>query len=802
MRFYSTKVWLFLMVVLLAGTNYNVNGVQYGGFDAPYFQSDFTQDLTEWSAALVNPALLYRVNQPHADLLGFYRWGMFTQSEAMGFQHFAFQYPLRRNHTIGGTVLLSRDPIAVTDIDRTTNQIIETGGTSVYQTWWLMGNYGVRVLPWLMLGANLKVKAEHQFEGGWKFSNFPGLDLGVYINPLDHYRFGDIGFSLSATDVVPTQIHWNGVPSASITTSRLRAGVRYAALNDNLVVAAEWLLDNALGKIYQAMNWKDYLDMVMGHDTTLSWKDVTTLASRFGFHVKYMFIPQLWLKGGLTNNIIPYLGFNFNLIYPLPEMINYLNFDCQVGYSFIETLFSGSDKRDERGFTFAGRLSTDFGQTREQKESKRLYDKLILAPMDAYNEAMRLYLAEKYWEASFAFGKVLSLFPNFHLNDRATYLMGNCYRFLYMNDIARQVYKDALEEYTTSEMRSKYLYGLESLDYREGKYDDALKNHAFITNLYPDSDIRPDADYLAGQIHFQLKNYNVAEQLLSAIQPGDPHYLYAQYTLAIINIENEKIQAALDNLNTVINDTTQANSDQLLQDAANTKLGHLFFEMGDKLRNAVEAYQRVPDNSPYQDEALLATSWSWIKVNQPNVALQNIEKMISLYPQSALVPEAFLVKGYALMLLKKYQEAVSALEQCVAACKRTFITQEDLEKRKLSFEQYSTQFAPTADAIKKNALRKPTNKTLEERPEMQKLYDGFAKENKDYFNYTLLAKSHTKFFMREEQILSDAEYALARATRILNSRAANKVLENTKKEEGKIDEELEKLKRELNKIEE
>ena len=107
-----------------------------------------------------------------------------------------------------------------------------------------------------------------------------------------------------------------------------------------------------------------------------------------------------------------------------------------------------------------------------------------------------------------------------------------------------------------------------------------------------------------------------------------------------------------------------------------------------------------------------------------------------------------------------------------------------------------------ADAIKKNALRKPTNKTLEERPEMQKLYDGFAKENKDYFNYTLLAKSHTKFFMREEQILSDAEYALARATRILNSRAANKVLENTKKEEGKIDEELEKLKRELNKIEE
>ena len=73
------------------------------------------------------------------------------------------------------------------------------------------------------------------------------------------------------------------------------------------------------------------------------------------------------------------------------------------------------------------KLSTDFGPTREQRESKRLYDQLILAPMDAYNEAMRLYLAGKYWEASFAFGKVMSLYPNFYLNDKATYYMGDSY---------------------------------------------------------------------------------------------------------------------------------------------------------------------------------------------------------------------------------------------------------------------------------------------------------------------------------------------------------------------------------------
>jgi TolA-binding protein len=531
-------------------------------------------------------------------------------------------------------------------------------------------------------------------------------------------------------------------------------------------------------------------------------KDKFHIAHRGGFHVKYLFIPEIWFKGGWTNNNIPYLGINYNYMFTLPEMINYINLDAHVGYSFIESFLEETNNRDERGITVEGRLSVDFGPTREQRESKRLYDKLILAPMDAYNEAMRLYLAGKYWEAGFAFGKVLSLFPNFHLNDKATWYLGNCYRFLYMNDIARQVYKEALEEYTTSETRSKYLYGLQALDYREGKYEDALKNHAFIINLYGESDIRPDADYLAGEIHFQRKNYNIAEQLLSGIIPGDPNYLYAQYTLAIINIENDKEQAAIQNLTYIINDTTQEASDQFLQDGANTKLGHLYYEMGDKLRLAVESYQRVPQGSLYGDEALLGTAWAWVKVNQPNVTLQAVDKLISDYSESPLVPEAFLVKGYALMLLRRNAEAVSALEQCLAACERTFITDEDLSTKRLSFEAYTQQFAPSSDKIKKNALRKPTNKTLEERPELQKTFEQFAKESKAYFNYTLLAKSHTRFFKRKEEIVTDAEYALAKAIKMASTTKDAKSLEQHKKEATKIDEKLDDLKKELEEIDE
>ena len=134
------------------------------------------------------------------------------------------------------------------------------------------------------------------------------------------------------------------------------------------------------------------------------------------------------------------------------------------------------------------------------------------------------------------------------------------------------------------------------------------------------------------------------------------------------------------------------------------------------------------------------------------------------------------------MLLKRHPEAVSALEQCVAACSKSFVTDEDLNSRTSKFEETTTQFAPTADKIKKNALRKPTNKTLEERPGLQNEFESFAKESKEYFNYTLLAKSHARFFKRKEEILVDAEYALAKATKIVGTKKGAKIIEEQKKE--------------------
>jgi tetratricopeptide (TPR) repeat protein len=781
-----------------------------GGYDAPYFQADFTQDLNDWTSALVNPALLYRVNQMHASM-AFYRWGMDRGN--LGYQDFSFFWPMRLNHTLGLTILHARNSMERVKYGAGEQDL---GETVSYQDLWMIGNYGVRVLPWLMLGGNVKFRTQVQF-GTSEYSRVPGLDFGVYINPLDHYQYGDLGISLNAQDILPTQTPWafdlenpGFVASASdlITVSRARMGLRYSGFNDNLVASFEVLIDNAFRDIFANLPWNEFKKALMSGnpgEVQISADSIAKMfptALRWGLHLKYMFIPQIWFKGGWTNNNIPYLGFNYNLMYPLPEMINFINIDYNFGYSFLE---NSASMDDERGLVMMLRASADFGRTREQKESKRLYDKLVVAPMDVYQQAMRLYTAGKYWEAAFAYGKLMSLYPTFYLNDKAIYYMGDCYKELYMNNTAREVFRDALDEYSTSDMRANYLYGVMSVDYREDSYDEAMRNHSFIINLYPESEIVGEAEYLAGEIEFARGNIDAARDHFEKVKPKDKSYLYALFTLANIDYHADMEQAAIQNLRRIVEDTTSKKADDLLQNAAAVKLGHIYFESKDangannKLREAVEAYSMVPESAyPSGDEALLGTAWAWIKADQPQLAFQKADKIVTLHPKSPFVPEAHLLKAYALMRQNRYAGSIPIFEKCLEAASGKFLDSNDVRERKVQYDGESEAFMPTADRIRKNAMRKPTPRSVEERPELQRGYERFAKEHKEFFDFRMLEKSHRNFFMQREQIIEDATFALAKATRLVNSSRAVKEIEKGVGAEKKLDEEIEKLRRQLN----
>ena len=117
--------------------------------------------------------------------------------------------------------------------------------------------------------------------------------------------------------------------------------------------------------------------------------------------------------------------------------------------------------------------------------------------------------------------------------------------------------------------------------------------------------------------------------------------------------------------------------------------------------------------------------------------------------------------------------------------------------RNVLSNDYDVITAPSAEKIKKNAARKPTQRTIDERPELYKEYDKFAKENKEFLDIKVLQKSHTRFFMQKEQILEDAIFALAKATNSVKNSGVSKQLDQMRIEQQKIDDEIERLRLEL-----
>ncbi len=780
------KNFLFLLtIVLLSGvfTRANADLNASGGFDSPFLVSDNIQNISDYHSALVNPALLFRVNQIRAEA-GIYRWNSaFLVGELfdeLGYQQASLLFPVRLRHTAGFTLITSGADFSETDIN-----LNASGVTGSYSSFWLIPHYSFKALPWLAVGLNPKIVLQNHFgeiHAGW------GLDVGFYGTVFDHYRLGDLGVSLNFQDVKPAVIKTersDGTEAENVMTTRFRGGLRYSGLNDRLVTDVEVVIENFLGSA-----WSFLSDAAEGNAEEAA-AEFGERVGRVSFHAKYQLIPQFWIKAGWNNNNNPYLGFNLNVLFLLPEMINKVDVEYQIGYSFLES---------ERGPTSMAKIGCDFGPTREQRESKRLYDKLVLAPMTAYNEAMRLYVAGKYWEASYAFGKVLVLYPNFHLSDKATYYMGDCYSELRLNRIARQVFKDALAEFTTSDVRAEFLYGLEKLDFREGRYKDALKNHAFITNLYENSEIRSDADYIAGQIHYLKGNISAATSLLSSVDVYSPSYPYANYTLATINVQNNNIAAAIENLRIITEDTTSLEGEILLRSAAYTKLGQIYFEQVD-MRNAVESFKQVDMGTRYGAEALLGIAWAWIKVNRPQECHMAINGMIANYPKSPLIPEAYLLKGYALMLMEDYASAKDSFLKAQKECRREYATEDDLIFIEGKYNEQVDDFDPTGLEIRKNALRKPTEKILQERQDLKGKFDIFDKRSREFFEYTLTVEDNKKFFRRRDEILADLDYALAKVTKMLEVQSEKDILEQQQKKQLKIDEKMKELEKQLEKLE-
>jgi len=93
-------------------------------------------------------------------------------------------------------------------------------------------------------------------------------------------------------------------------------------------------------------------------------------------------------------------------------------------------------------------------------------------------------------------------------------------------------------------------------------------------------------------------------------------------------------------------------------------LGRVQAERGD-LSAALDAYGRVPVESPHFDEALHETAWTYSRAGQLEAALRTAETVAELAPDSPLAPDATMLQGNLLIRLGRYEDAAVTYQRLV-----------------------------------------------------------------------------------------------------------------------------------------
>jgi TolA-binding protein len=445
-------------------------------------------------------------------------------------------------------------------------------------------------------------------------------------------------------------------------------------------------------------------------------------------------------------------------------------------------------------------LQMNIGPNRQDLAAKRKAAQLALAPYELYNKAMRLYSGAKYWDAYFIFSQIIIEYPQFPKNDRCSYLRGSCMESIDMRELASSYYEETLERFPQSTVGPLVDLGLLRLDYREDKPAAIIAQFNKIASSPAPDSIKYHADYLMGQTYLKQQKYTSASALFSRIPDSHPDYLFAQHSLAISTLLEDKKDDALQILNTCVDAKAQTDEEKRIVERSFLFLGYIFFE-NLELPKAISALRSIPANSYYYEDALLGMCWTALKARQWAGC---IEYGQTLQKASAKVPlrcEGMLLQGYAYMMQKNYTAAYTVLNEAEALAKELQTPSPDsIDAARQQYKTDRLAYDETGNAAERLAKAFSKPNTLDSINSLRTVQvagkariDQFLVFNDEFARLGLFSRNI-------ETLKSDLAYTLAIVQKRSAESPVREVQEKLQEKDSKINEQIEVLKKELEQL--
>ncbi len=685
-----------------------------------YQQNDWFGEFGQNASMYVNPAGIAEHDQLEVSF-GIFR----TISGEAGQEYLSLAVPYDYDHSFGFSIF--------------ENGAVIEGGEQYIENAVMLG-YAWRAMHALAIGMDLAILQIDQFGINKQFTT--GLDVGASWNPINNSKLGHLQVGLAIQNALAPAISMDQSssytfvhqfsPNAYLIPSNINASVYYRGLNRMLEVKAE-------------VSVIDFIHKTEEGGTGMNIEN--------SFTATYYLSPLLGVRLRFTKEGYPVLGASVNV--KDVNFFKYLQLDLEMSHDDII-------EKKNRGFIWSTKITSRFGPTREESIGEARYRRLKIEPENDYRRAMRLYLNRQFLEAAYAFGKVITKYPAFHLVDQAAFYKGKSFENMRMHKAAIAVYEEAIKKYPQSDQRAKYHFQLMNVDYKDNKFGEAMIKFQNIAQKFADTDVKADADYVAGQIKFEQGLYAEAVDLLSPILPGNANYFYARYTMGIAYSRSSKWPEAEASFKDIISQNTSNQSEKDIQDAAKVKLGHIFFS-GEtpNLPEAAALYGQIKPESYVYDEAMLALGWSFLKVNKPLEAVKYAQWIIKNMPESFMLAEAYLVEGYCYYMQKDYPNSTTSLKNAERLTESPVISQASRDSARKAFEGMQAEFEDVQSKALDLARQLPTPRVESKRAALRPTFDKANQNIEDFASFNQRVIQSDRFETNRKRVLEDAKFTLA-----------------------------------------
>lgn len=738
------------LVSIFAGQVYS------SGLPGEFQFSNKYRALAVETSPFVNPAFV--ANKTHASVQYIYS----TLLDEYRYHDFRLSSPLTAHHSLGFTWLNSG--VGTYDWLEFDEQTMETEvvGSIDDQSNVLSMTYGLNTNTPLLLGANanlvLQRFAEDKNSGfgldaGFAF-RFPHEELGVHILgcAMENIIAPEMGTSFART----LNVSWHGNPMGSFVTG---------------------------GLVWQ---WRDVLppaDEYASGNKEIDW----ALNAKSGITVlKYVSVDVL---AGFDRTGFDYVGLSAEA--SVPRFNKGRELRAAVQHLILE----------DRNTMQSVNVEFEFGLHRDELH-ERLMEKLRdNAPYELLEKGIKQVENRDYYDAMFTLGEIRREYPRFRRMDKVAFYESRSLEKMHMLQAAKTGYLTARNNHDRSDLLIDYNLGLMRIYYRENNHDRVEKLFNDVTEIIAPDSIIYHGYYILGESHIKREEYDEAQDVFSAIPKGHPTYVYALYSSALADYRREKNLAMFETVSK-INAITPANADeQYMIDRINVLMGNIYMEdfrtEPGALQGAVEAYGRVLETSELYGEALMGKGWALIRANKWPEAVAVGNELYHANAERVLRAEGALIAGLALERQLQFRESIDMLTEGADLLKRVedeererAFTSEMLTARYSILARDLVRYARSEEAMPGDSLR-----------ELRRKYEEYGTLIREDLKVADAERLKAYPEQRVADLKFDLEFVLAATAKRMAREGGNELVEKTEKETREIDEEIKRLKEELDELE-